>query len=1243
MRVHFQLKGLGSCMRRWALPAVPFLLPTALSLTMVACNSYLVAIVALTVSDDGGGGGGSDGTGGASHPSAQGKPTGDIALAGGDLLVVLDAIGRDPTVSSLIPGGAPLQTLFAPSGGNIIDLELRDRPNDQVGLSALAVRGIVNLGDPRDPADDIRNNPLHFLVFNFETRPESPPSGGERLQTFTVQGVILNTSGSPDVCFGPVTDPPVSFFGTATMTLAQVRASAAAAEVPRRVFDNVPDAARIIVNSLGIPLLVSTSYLFHRSPSRMVTTSSWVHNPANHAGAIPQPVFIDGLVQLFLTGLHSRNLDVLVPAPAFTGGKISVPTAIAPFLTLVGRDEPGVSYTIFDPMAGQVVVERFGAVGVGAGRIPRTRPADGTTIPITSATVAGEGGPLGWIRHIALGERNDAESSAETAVRDLRRLPPRKLPGFQQDLLSGIVATSRLWGVVQGGGTGAIVQVFEVSPAFYAESSGRFVSSTSPILRTTVRPDAATGEWSARVPAGFLLPGGAEAAESTYGIRVLIPGRGPIPPEPGGFAALAVVKRPGSPGPAEPRVQVRTIDAGEGAAGILEFQVVDGEGLPLAAKLTFRGAGIPDPELGDPTGLAARVTCLGPPCNPGAQMEVDAGTALDRAAGAGNVLHSATGKGTVTLPVPAPPAPAAYRVIASHGLEYEIEEGLGAQAVSIAPGARESRVFTLRRVVNSPRRAVSGDFHVHSSASPDSSVPPADLLTGFLAAGVDLLCSTEHDNLFDLGESLGALARSVPDVKERLAVLSGAETTSHQPFGPFTEGIGHFNAFPLEVRPEERRNGSPEDELRPPWLLFAQLRGRDGTAGNEIIQLNHPRLDLDPRGRTGPIPMGGLFEILSPRNPAGGFPTEPGGLDPRSSFFCAFAAAQQLFGPISFSGGPNGLGIGTGCLGSGAIAALFNGNPLIQMGQLAGNPAMVQAGVALGGPDQSAFKAGSLGFDALEVLHGSSDAVDYLQTRGDWFNLLNHGIVRTATGNSDTHALREEGGGAVIGFPRNYLLLEGVTPAGLQAEPSLMVTALRPSFNDPDHVELVPQQGGRFVVRNSGTGGAFRGSAGRSPHGKSISTSGPFIDVRVFRRIAGVRVDEPGFTAGDFPSLLGFDDAVDVVATIAAPRWVPADEVRVVCCGTALRLPGRKAPPGGPVPPSFTIQVTLSQFPGGRDLADSWVVVEAGQTLEALIEGRVPGGLYSEVAPGRFCVGFTNAVFLDRNGNGVYDPPVNSF
>jgi hypothetical protein len=80
--------------------------------------------------------------------------------------------------------------------------------------------------------------------------------------------------------------------------------------------------------------------------------------------------------------------------------------------------------------------------------------------------------------------------------------------------------------------------------------------------------------------------------------------------------------------------------------------------------------------------------------------------------------------------------------------------------------------------------------------------------------------------------------------------------------------------------------------------------------------------------------------------------------------------------------------------------------------------------------DKSERKGFSFDFDAVEVLNGYQDSerkhVDAVID--DWFALLNHGHLVTATGNSDTHHLDHNIGG----YPRNYVRVQEDSPTRLK-------------------------------------------------------------------------------------------------------------------------------------------------------------------------------------------------------------------
>jgi predicted metal-dependent phosphoesterase TrpH len=94
----------------------------------------------------------------------------------------------------------------------------------------------------------------------------------------------------------------------------------------------------------------------------------------------------------------------------------------------------------------------------------------------------------------------------------------------------------------------------------------------------------------------------------------------------------------------------------------------------------------------------------------------------------------------------------------------------------------------------------------------------------------------------------------------------------------------------------------------------------------------------------------------------------------------------------------------------------------------------------LDSPSDVADRAGfSFDFDAVEVLNGYQDpdrrSVD--RVIADWTELLDHGHLVTATGNSDTHHLTYNLGG----YPRNYIAMQDDRPA--HVTPQRLANAIR--------------------------------------------------------------------------------------------------------------------------------------------------------------------------------------------------------
>ena len=194
-------------------------------------------------------------------------------------------------------------------------------------------------------------------------------------------------------------------------------------------------------------------------------------------------------------------------------------------------------------------------------------------------------------------------------------------------------------------------------------------------------------------------------------------------------------------------------------------------------------------------------------------------------------------------------------------------------------------------------------------------------------------------------------------------------------------------------------------------------------------------------------------------------------------------------------------------------------------------------------PEGAAFANDA--YDVQEVMNGTNNAA-YLQYRAFWFYLLDQGIVRGGTANSDSHSLTEN----VIGTPRNL-----VTTSTTLADFDLATF-------DAD-------------VRA----------------GHILGTNGPLIDARVVDGaqswIPGVEAISPGSSA-------------TLELTVSAAPWIPVDEVRILVNGVVVETIGDL-----PVPADrfgvegtlrYTASIPLADLLDGS--GDAWIILEAGRAME---------------------------------------------
>ena len=188
----------------------------------------------------------------------------------------------------------------------------------------------------------------------------------------------------------------------------------------------------------------------------------------------------------------------------------------------------------------------------------------------------------------------------------------------------------------------------------------------------------------------------------------------------------------------------------------------------------------------------------------------------------------------------------------------------------------------------------------------------------------------------------------------------------------------------------------------------------------------------------------------------------------------------------------------------------------------------------------------NLGHDVQEVMNGTNNEA-FAAYRAFWFYLLNHGIVRGGTANSDSHGLTDN----VLGTPRTLVYTDTTTAA----------------FDRP----------------------AFDAAVKR---GRMLGTNGPVIEVATMAADGSPRV----------PSMEPFDPSTTATLEISvrAAPWVPVAEVRIIVNGEVVRtLESEMTHPADPFGTTG-----LTRFEGRFSLSellpaegDAWLVVEAGAPL----------------------------------------------
>lgn len=259
---------------------------------------------------------------------------------------------------------------------------------------------------------------------------------------------------------------------------------------------------------------------------------------------------------------------------------------------------------------------------------------------------------------------------------------------------------------------------------------------------------------------------------------------------------------------------------------------LDVEGVEVNLAATIRAhVTTPDDRCGDTVGpqpVPARLTvvCTEQPC-PNAPTTKEADVTFHRKPDQYAAVEYGTVDGIVEAQVP----PGDYRIVVSRGIEWSMWPADAPQTsgmlVTLEAGETIDVDAEIARVVDTGA-AYGGDFHIHSISSPDSPVPREARVRNFMAEGVDVMVSTDHDYIADYRPTIDELS-ATPWVQ----AIVGEEVT--------TADLGHFNAFPLEQDLSHSRGGAVDwgggdSYTLLPEELFATL---DEYPGEQVVQVNH--------------------------------------------------------------------------------------------------------------------------------------------------------------------------------------------------------------------------------------------------------------------------------------------------------------------------------------------------------------------------------------------------------------------
>ncbi|HEY1738263.1 MAG TPA: CehA/McbA family metallohydrolase, partial [Acidimicrobiia bacterium] len=286
--------------------------------------------------------------------------------------------------------------------------------------------------------------------------------------------------------------------------------------------------------------------------------------------------------------------------------------------------------------------------------------------------------------------------------------------------------------------------------------------------------------------------------------------------------------------------------------------------------------------------------------------------------------------------------PGTYDLIVSRGPEYELHT----ETVTIKPGGfAESEIQLVRSFPTDGW--IAADFHLHAQASTDSGLPNDQRVISAAAEGLDVATATDHNFVTDYEPTIGAQA-----LDTWLLGISGLELTTFE--------MGHFIGFPLKVDPGSTRGGEFVWAGQPPQKLFDQLHNDLALVpGQSIVDIAHPRQQV----------LGYFAQFFV--DAATAAPYTPTGI------LGVFAPYGSEFQPQNFS------------YDFDALEVITNNHYEDIHSFVAPDPADACGSAAVPG----------------QVVLGPDGRPTFPGVVETWFTMLDHGLMPTALGASDSHKL----------------------------------------------------------------------------------------------------------------------------------------------------------------------------------------------------------------------------------------------